>query len=98
MVMEGEGEVSSTVEAGLVAAVDTAVTEGAAADTTLPATDTRLDVLLDAVAVETSVSEADDLQLLPLTIAVLATTEPGADKMLLNEGSLAVTKELAVTV
>ena len=61
MVMEGEGEGSSTVEDGLVAAVDTAVTEGAAADTALPATDTRLAVLLDAVAVDTSVSEADDL-------------------------------------
>lgn len=59
MVMEGEGEVSSTVEDGLVAAVDSAVTADAAADIALPATDTGVDVLLDTVAVDTSVTEAD---------------------------------------
>ena len=64
----------------------------------LLATGIGVDVVLDTVALVTLVTEADILPLLLLTIAVSAATEPGVDTMLLNEGSLAVTEELAVTV
>lgn len=96
--MEGEGEMKSVVEDGLVVTVvDKAVTAGAAA---LLATGIGVDMVLDTVALVTLVTEADVLSLLLLlTVAVFSeTTELGVDTMLLNEGSLAVTEELAVTV
>lgn len=96
--MEGEGEERRAAEGGL-AAVDNAVTAAAAVDTALLATDVGGDVPFDTVMLDILASEADlSLPPLLLTIADLATTAPGTDTMLLNEGSMVVTEELPVAV